>query len=312
MALSDNHRIRLKSSARTDRGMQRPHNEDSVHLWAEDQHALAVIADGMGGAVAGEEASRIAIETVSELFARPLLANSTSYDSDGDNDLATRLVETVREANTNIIARAISRPELKGMGTTLTLAFARHEEVMLAHVGDSRAYLVDGHDSGIVQLTADHSFVQALVDAGHITSEEADNHPMRNVLYRALGQSHDLDVDLISGIRLNVGDRIVLCSDGLTLHVKPHEIAAIVMDSDDPDHASRMLIDIANQRGGKDNISVVVIVAVASASNYHANHAEHPLETLSYEDDDDPTLPMTQARAPKPRYTTTAGAPFSF
>ncbi len=311
MATPQHYGIRLKSSARTDRGMQRPHNEDSVHLWAEDQHALAVIADGMGGAVAGEEASRIAIETISDLFARPLLDNHENYDNVDDEVLAERLIDSVREANTNIIAKAIAHPELKGMGTTLTLAFARHSSVMLAHVGDSRAYLVDAYDGSIMQITSDHSFVQALIEAGHISTEEAENHPMRNVLYRALGQSHDLDVDLISGVNLNVGDRIILCSDGLTLHVKPHEIATIALDQEDPAQASRRLIALANERGGKDNISVVVIVALANTGSPYREQAEHPLETLSYEDDD-PTLPMNQTQAPKRRFSYAGGAPFSF
>jgi protein phosphatase len=287
---SSGYGIRLMSSARSDKGMQRGNNEDSIHLWAQEQAVLAVVADGMGGAVAGEEASRIAVETINRQLMSSTFKHPIDYDNLPEDDLIDRLAEAVRQANHNIIARSLAAPELKGMGTTLTLTFARHAEVVLAHVGDSRAYLVDGFDHSITQLTADHSFVQALIDAGHISQEEAENHPMKNVLYRALGQSGDIDVDLISGIHLNAGDRIILCSDGLTLHVKPSEISRIALSDDNPDTIGRRLIDLANQRGGKDNISVVTIVAIADGST-PVSDDDDTLVQLDYEDDD-PTIPM--------------------
>lgn len=278
--------IRLLSEAKTDKGMQRSNNEDSVKVWGQDNAVLAVVADGMGGAAAGEEASRIAVDTIySQLFADHH-KHPGDYSHFSENDLVDRLAEAVRQANINIIARAIEAPELKGMGTTLTMAFARNADVVIAHVGDSRAYLIDGYDHSIIQLTSDHSFVQALVDAGHISDEEADNHPMKNVLYRALGQSGDVDVDLITGVILNAGDRILLCSDGLTLHVKPPEIAKIVLSDDNPQRIVNHLVDLANQRGGRDNISAVAIVALGVATQ-----DDHELIRIDYEDDD-PTLPM--------------------
>lgn len=308
MGSPSNYHIRLKSSARTDRGMQRPHNEDSVHLWSEEQHMLAVIADGMGGAVAGEEASRIAIETISQRFSLALRQNPTDYDALTESALAEQLRGAVREANQNIINKSIRLPELKGMGTTLTMAFARGGAVTLAHVGDSRAYLIDAHDNSIHQLTADHSFVQALVDAGHITADEADQHPMRNVLYRALGQSSDLDVDVVHDVHLNVGDRLILCSDGLTLHVRPFEIADIVLSNENPEIASQALIRLANERGGKDNISVVVVLATAEANKQrHSADSEYDLETLDYEDDD-PTRPSNTQYRSRPSQSYYGGA----
>jgi hypothetical protein len=124
---------------------------------------------------------------------------------------------------------------------------------------------VDGDDGNITQITSDHSFVEALLAAGHITEEQALEHPMRNVLYRALGQAEDVDVDMYYS-RLQIRDRMVLCSDGLTRHVRPHEIAELAMSDENPDVISQRLIDLANERGGEDNVSVIVILVEANDS----------------------------------------------
>lgn len=253
--------IRLRGHARSDRGQVRQNNEDSIHLWDDENSILAVVADGMGGAVAGEEASRIAVETIRDLFNTEEHRHPTAYAQYDEEELGNMLGHAVRQANYNILHRAKSSPEMKGMGTTLTLAFARDASVVLAHVGDSRAYYIDGGDGSIQQLTTDHTFVQALLNTNHITEAEAAEHPMRNVLYRALGQTDDLDVDVIDGVYLYSGDRIVVCSDGLTLHVTEDEIADAALDSQDPYEITTQLIDLANSRGGKDNVSVVVITA---------------------------------------------------
>lgn len=258
--------VNLRSSARTNRGRVRQNNEDNVHLWAHGRYVMAIVADGMGGAAAGEEASRLAIEIIRQRMSQAPYQSLAEYHNIDNLDLAQRLREAVIEANDRIVERAVEIPEFKGMGTTLTMLFVRNTEVILAHVGDSRAYLVNGHNGDIIQLTADHSFVQALVDAGHITLEEAEDHPMKNVLYRALGQGDSIEVDVHTDLKLHSGDRIVLCSDGLTLHVKAHEIADIVMAEDDPDVCSQRLIDLANNRGGRDNISVIVVYADKDAT----------------------------------------------
>lgn len=284
--------IRLLSSANTNTGRVRHNNEDNVHLWGDENYVLAIVADGMGGAAAGEEASRIAVETVQQHMTNGIYQHPQDYENIDEFDLAEKLETAVREANLNILKRAVMRPEFRGMGTTLTMAFARNTHVVLAHVGDSRAYMVDGQDGHISQITTDHSFVQALVDAGHITPEEAENHPMGNVLYRALGQSADLDIDLIHDVRLQVGDRMVLCSDGLTLHVKPAEIASAAMSTTDPNTISQKLIDLANSRGGKDNISVIVILVDADTAENRTSAAEAELE-VKYQEDADPTLPAS-------------------
>lgn len=252
--------IRLRSSARSDRGRVRQNNEDNIQLWAEDYNLLAVVADGMGGAVAGEEASRIAVETILDRLSGGHYRKPEDYEHYDAEELAELLDDAIKEANHNIIAKVHTKPELKGMGTTVTMAFARQNDVILAHVGDSRAYYVDGSDGTINQLTVDHTFVQALVESGNLSKEDAADHPMANVLYRALGQAEDLIVDTMRDVRLFVGDRMVLCSDGLTLHVTPEEIADIALTHDEPNDISEQLIEMALSRGGKDNVSVIVIV----------------------------------------------------
>jgi protein phosphatase len=287
-------RIRLRSSARSDRGRERKNNEDSVHLWKTDGYALAVVADGMGGAVAGEEASRIAVETIQDELNSGRYRSPDDYKDVETDDLAQRLSAAVRKANHNILQKALRAPELRGMGTTLTLAFARQTDVVFAHVGDSRAYIVNQEvnqeNDAIRQITADHSFVQALVDAGHIRPDEADGHPMGSVLYRALGQTEDVEVDVTQDVRLHIGDRLVLCSDGLTLHVTPAEIAEKAMQFDDPHRISKALLDLALSRGGKDNISVIVIIV--DEVEVDGSPGLHKLEEIDIDEDDQPTIPM--------------------
>ncbi len=250
--------IRLRSSARTSMGQVRENNEDHVHLWSRDDFVLAVVADGMGGAAAGEEASRLAVEAIQEGMSMRDTSSADAFGAMDDDKLAEKLSDTIQTANVHIMERATAQPELKGMGTTVTLALVRSNHTIVAHVGDSRAYLIDGYDHSINQITADHSFVEALLAAGHITEEQAESHPMRNVLYRALGQAEHVDVDVYFS-HLHAGDRMVLCSDGLTRHVKPNEIADIALANPNPDVASQKLVDLANARGGEDNVSVIVI-----------------------------------------------------
>jgi len=279
--------VRLRIGGRSDTGQVRDNNEDNIHLWHYEEHiALGIVADGMGGAVAGEEASRIVIETIQDTLLNAEIIEPNAYNSITEPELAGHLKSTIRSANINIINQAIANPELKGMGTTVTLAMVRNNYIVIGHVGDSRAYIVRGTNGQIEQITVDHSFVQALVDAGHITAEEAEDHAMGNVLYRALGQTRDVEVDVYFE-QLSTNDRILLCSDGLTLHVKAPEIAEIVLSYEDPDAACAALVETANSRGGRDNVSVVIIKAeqgnfVNDDSQVHALHgdedsAEYPV-----------------------------------
>lgn len=251
-------RVRLVSSALTSVGQLRANNEDSIHLWGAAEFALAVVADGMGGAAGGEQASQITVEAVEQALVLSEYANRESLESLSESFIADRLQDAIRRANQQITQRVSEHPELRGMGTTVTLAFLRGPQGIVAHVGDSRAYLVEQRARRITQITADHSFVEALVAAGHLTREQAEQHPMKNVLYRALGQSDDIDVDVYE-VRLAVNDRLVLCSDGLTRHVQAPEIGDIVLQASSPHDACATLVDLANLRGGEDNVSVIVI-----------------------------------------------------
>lgn len=302
--------IQLRSSARTNTGKVRENNEDQVFLLEYDHLVLAMVADGMGGAAAGEEASRIAIETIHEglLNDGEYAENGASGGSIDPNNrinsaeviskidsmsadvLSDKLRHVIRSANVNIVEHAQNVPELKGMGTTVTMALVRNTYAIIGHVGDSRAYLVDGHDNSISQITSDHSFVEAMVAAGHITRAEAEDHPMRNVLYRALGQAEEVDVDVYHSY-LRVGDRLVLCSDGLTLHVKPQEIARIAGEHR-PEVASQKLIELTNERGGRDNVSVVVI----SIEEEPEEEVQHQEEMFMSSDEDD-TLILRDRRS---------------
>jgi serine/threonine protein phosphatase PrpC/uncharacterized OB-fold protein len=250
------------SGARTNVGQVRDNNEDNLNLWAVDGVLLALIADGMGGAAAGEEASRLSVEAIQADFLGEIRGSQDLLILT-ENDLSNRLVEAIRDANRAVVERSQADPSLKGMGTTSTLVLIRGNRAIFAHVGDSRAYLIDGQEGWINQVTDDHSFVQALVASGHITPEQAKNHPMGNILYRALGQSLDLEVDVYTRY-LKAGDRIVICSDGLTRHLQPPDIAEIVMKTTQPDEATLDLIELANSRGGEDNVSVIVIMMEAA------------------------------------------------
>ncbi|MBZ0293984.1 MAG: Stp1/IreP family PP2C-type Ser/Thr phosphatase [Anaerolineae bacterium] len=289
------HNIRLRSSARTNIGQVRQNNEDSVQLWAGETAVLAVVADGMGGAAAGEEASRLAVEAIGDGMA--LHASSTpEYLEQFDKDkLSEELRNSILKANLSILQKATEMPELRGMGTTVTMAFVRGTFVTVAHVGDSRAYQVNAATTQIKQITSDHSFVEALYAAGHITREQADEHPMRNVLYRALGQTEDIDVDVYHTY-LRLGDRLVLCSDGLTRHVKPGEIARIVLSTEDPAEASQQLIDMANERGGEDNVSVIVVMVEDTGQNSVNTH-----ETITTAAAPDPESDDTVILAERPQ-----------
>jgi serine/threonine protein phosphatase PrpC len=176
-----------------------------------------------------------------------------------EDDLGDHLREAILNANRTVVERSQKDSAHKGMGTTSTLALIRGNRVFIAHVGDSRAYLVDKREKTIVQLTSDHSFVQALVMSGHITPEQAKNHPMGHVLYRALGQSLELDVDLYTRT-LRAGDRLVVCSDGLTRHLSPEDITETVLKTDNPTEATLDLIEMTNSRGAEDNVSVIVVM----------------------------------------------------
>jgi protein phosphatase len=223
---------------RTDTGRQRRENEDSAFVRAP----VFVVADGMGGAQAGEVASRIAIET----FEQGLADTGTPEE---------RLAERVRDANHRIYDVSREEQGREGMGTTLTAAFLGDTEVALAHVGDSRAYLF--RDGQLTRLTQDHSLVDELVRQGKLTEEQAAEHPQRSIITRALGPEPQVEVDTYS-YSTRAGDVVLLCSDGLTSMLSEEQIKHILGGAPNLDEAARRLIDEANEAGGRDNITVVL------------------------------------------------------
>jgi PPM family protein phosphatase len=224
--------------AKTDTGRQRRENEDS----ALAQAPVFVVADGMGGAQAGEVASRIAVET----FAQGLPASGTAEQ---------RLVTRVREANRQIFDVSRSERERAGMGTTLTAAYLDDSNLTIAHVGDSRAYLFRG--GSLKRLTQDHSLVDELVRRGKLTEEQAAEHPQRSIITRALGPEPEVEVDTWT-YPVRPGDVLMLCSDGLTSMVSEERVKEVLASSDSLKSAAQALIDEANAAGGRDNITVVL------------------------------------------------------
>jgi PPM family protein phosphatase len=226
--------------ASTHTGRRRMQNED-VYVCSPP---LFAVADGMGGAQAGELASRLAAAALEE---RPRELHGEEA-----------IVALVREANARIFQRAVTDPATAGMGTTVTVALLDEEggTLALAHVGDSRAYRL--RDGELEQLTVDHSVVGELVRAGRLTEEEALQHPYRSAITRALGTEADVDVDTLT-LEAAPGDLFLLCSDGLTTMVRDDEILALAASGDgDPGRIADALIDAANAAGGEDNITVVL------------------------------------------------------
>ncbi len=224
--------------AKTDTGRQRRDNEDCVLA----RPPVFVVADGMGGAQAGEVASGIAVEA----FAEGLAGSGTAEE---------RLASRAREANRRIFELAASQRERAGMGTTLTAAYLDESQLAIAHVGDSRAYLF--RDGALQRLTQDHSLVDELVRRGKLTEEEAAEHPQRSIITRALGPEPDVDVDTWT-YPVRAGDLLLLCSDGLTSMISEERVSEILSGADDLELAAQALIDEANRAGGRDNITVVL------------------------------------------------------
>ena len=227
-----------ETTCKTDTGRQRRDNEDSAFARAP----VFVVADGMGGAQAGEVASRIAVEAFEQG-----LPDSGSPEE--------RLAERVREANAQIYERSRADRGRAGMGTTLTAAYVDDTHVAIAHVGDSRAYLF--RDGSLRRLTQDHSLVDELVRRGKLTEEQAAEHPQRSIITRALGPEPDVEVDTWT-YPARAGDVILLCSDGLTSMISEERVKTILAEHDNLDAAADALIREANEAGGRDNITVVL------------------------------------------------------
>lgn len=234
--------MKFAEGHRTDVGRGRPENEDN--LLVDPKHGLYAVADGMGGHRAGEVASATAIETLKEAFLG-----------------GQRLDEAVMAANAAVFAKGADDPALRGMGTTITaIALEGDSTALFGHVGDSRGYLM--RDGTVTQVTADHSLVEQLVREGRLTPEEAQHHPQRAIITRALGVDAHVEVDTYR-VELQAGDRFLICSDGLTNMLSDDTIAQTLRRHADPQQAADTLVDMANQAGGDDNITVVILDALS-------------------------------------------------
>ena len=259
--------VRVSVFGKTDLGRTREHNEDTflvadlssgnASLQPEVRNheigsrgSLFMVADGMGGAAAGELASAMAADLIHRHMANTWASDGTATAS----QFAFRMKEAVELANAKIYAYAREHPEVRGMGTTVTAAGIFGSELYLAQIGDSRAYLVRGNDA--IQLTKDQSLMQRLVDAGELTEDEAEQSERRNIILQALGPDPRVKVDLTRQ-PVRRGDILILCSDGLSGLVRREEFASLARQHGDPQSVCAALIDLANSRGGPDNITVV-------------------------------------------------------
>ncbi len=243
----------VEAASLTDVGLQRDNNEDSYLYWEpepEDEFRrkgrLAIIADGMGGYEGGQEASRLAVETVRHV-----------YDHNFNGDPQSTLIISLQAAHDAIQRYAFDHPEFSGMGTTCTALAIVDHQLFFAHVGDSRLYLIRGE--AIQRLTRDHSYVGRLVETGIVRSEDAESHPQRHILTAALGSGHELIPDAPAHpISLQHGDLLILCTDGLWSVVGERQLAQIA-NANPPAEACRKLVRAALDRGAPDNVTVIIL-----------------------------------------------------
>jgi protein phosphatase len=248
--------MRAVSAGLTDVGRKRNHNEDSYLI--DDELQLYVVADGMGGHAGGGTASRIAVETIDKELrgARDGKENPFAVSAAlQDSPLPETIRSAVERACLGIFTAAQEDPRLAGMGTTVISLMVKEENAFLAHVGDSRAYLVRG--DLIQQISEDHSLVNEQIKAGMITPEEAKHSRYKNIITRSVGFEEEVQVDVM-GLVCEPGDTFVLCSDGLANMLDDKELHEVVRNTKFEDTPKR-LIDLANERGGDDNITVIVV-----------------------------------------------------
>jgi PPM family protein phosphatase len=250
--------MKLAYQALTDVGRRRKGNEDNLVVNAEQR--LFVVADGMGGHAAGEVASKVAVDAINEFICLtggdeeitwPFgLDEAISYDGN-------RLKTALRFANGKVLDVARSRPEYENMATTVAAVLVDGSTANLAHVGDSRIYLWRGGE--LTQRTSDHSWVNEQIQSGVLPADQARSHPLRNVVTRALGGRADLQVD-VQALPMQAGDTLLICSDGLTTMVVDDDVSRILAEAGgDVEKAAQDLVAEANERGGEDNITVILI-----------------------------------------------------
>lgn len=240
---------RMKQYFLTDQGKVRQHNEDAGGIFINrDQQELSVVADGMGGHQAGDIASQMVKEFFRDKWQKTRLV-STKVDAE------KWLKETVVAANENLFQHAAENPECAGMGTTVIATLYARDFISIAHIGDSRCYRYDGKE--LKQMTSDHSFVNELVRTGQLSKEDAEFHPRKNVLIKALGTDLVVEPDILT-TNWKTEDRLLICSDGLTNKVNDEELKFYLNKETDLNEIGSQLVELANKRGGEDNITLVL------------------------------------------------------
>lgn len=248
--------LRIEARGVTDVGLRRDHNEDA--LLVDEALGLFVVADGMGGHAGGGTASRLAVETIQAAIRHAREAEPEAFGSEAgveESPVPDVLREAVEEACAVIYRTAQADPELAGMGTTVTAALVDGRTAYVAHVGDSRCYLV--REGRIYQVSEDHSLVNEQLKAGAISADEAKHSRFKNIITRSVGFEADVAVDMM-GLEVEPGDRLVVCCDGLSNLVDDQEILEAV-SATPLEAAPKKLIDLANERGGDDNVTVIVV-----------------------------------------------------
>jgi serine/threonine protein phosphatase PrpC len=248
----------LKYYALTDKGKKRAINEDSYLVNEEEK--LFCVADGMGGQAAGDVASKIAIKILEQFVLASGREKDITWPFEYNTTLShfgNRLKAAIRLAHNEIVRTSFEKKEYQGMGTTVVACIISQGNATIAYVGDSRAYLI--RDKKLTQLTKDHSWVREQVEMGLITDAEARTHPYRNVVTRALGGKMKVEIDVIEE-KLEPGDHILLCTDGLNSMVDNEDILQVILDSeDDLSNVCNKLIEKANENGGEDNTTVIFL-----------------------------------------------------
>ncbi len=234
----------------TDVGLIREINQDCMFAGSIESFPLYIVADGMGGHNAGEIASSMAVDIIEKVFT----VNKDKLIS--EESIKQTIEEAIVTANEKIYLQSKKIPDYAGMGTTITLAYIFENKIYIGHVGDSRAYFITKDE--IKQITDDHSLVNELIKNGSITPEEAINHPQKNLITRAVGTSSDIQLDFYV-LDYKPNDILIICSDGLTNMLNDDDIMKLIKSEDDIDIACNNLISIANENGGRDNITVIVI-----------------------------------------------------
>ncbi|WP_273125479.1 Stp1/IreP family PP2C-type Ser/Thr phosphatase [Bacillus weihaiensis] len=238
----------------TDRGKVRQHNEDSVSIFENGSGLLAIVADGMGGHLAGDVASQMTISVFKEMW-------NEAPDFKGPQEAESWLEEKVMEVNRSVFAHSRENSDCQGMGTTIVTAIVTQSFATIGHIGDSRCYILN--KSGFKQITQDHSLVNELVKSGQISREDAEHHPRKNVLLRALGTEEHVELD-IQTLSIEPDDIVLLCSDGLTNKLTDSVLEEELRKNDDLLHTAEKLVLMANENGGEDNISLAAIKKVAN------------------------------------------------